>query len=198
MSETIFSAIIELGKVAYSYKNRKCNQVELDVSISTVRTQPAYDVEAIDPANLKIEEAGKSGIKNWETLKLIKEEKVISISGGIWDHMHNDYMMCGQCLDEIISLMPDNEIVKVVHPIWKEYHLNNMKAGTRQQTEALDLFFTENGRSYNYDEAVEYLKLIGKYIDRKYQYGSSWLLKPVPDEVIDQLIKVCTPTPTKV
>lgn len=190
--DVVFEKTVDLGKVAYSYKNRKCNSVDLNVLITSCRTAIDADYQMVNN-NLVVTEKGKTGIYNWDTLKLIKEEKVISISVGIWNHMHTDYMMCGQCLDDLLQLMPDNEVLKIIYPIWKEYHSNNLHAGTKGQEEALQAYFTEISQDYDFGKAVEYLQLIGLYEDRGYKYGSSWLIKPVPDEVVQQLIQVCDP-----
>jgi hypothetical protein len=65
--------------------------------------------------------------------------------------------------------------------IWAEWHLNDMKAGTPKQTEAL------KGKNLDYDKAVEYLKSINLYEDNGYKYGSAWLKVEVPQDVIDFL-----------
>lgn len=195
--DIVFEKVIELGKIAYSYKNRKCNMVDLSVIITNIHSQEDYQVEEQEDGTPKLFSAGKTGVFYYDTLKRVREEKIIVISGGVWDHMHKDYMMRGQCLDTLVELMPDNEILKVVHPIWKEYHCNNLHAGTQKQEEALLLYFTEIEEKYDYDKAKEYLSVIGLYEDRGYKYGSSWLLKPVPDEVLQRLITVLAPVPTE-
>lgn len=191
-----FEKSIELGKINYSYKNRKCNMVDLSVAITNIRSHEDLQFQVKD-GEIEIYSAGKTGVFYYDTLKRVKKEKVVVISGGVWNHMHTDYMMCGQCLDDLLDLMPDNEVLKIVHPIWKEYHSNNLHAGTKGQEEALQLYFYEIGQDYDFSKAVEYLKLIGLYEDRGYKYGSSWLLKPVPGDVIEKLMKIFDPVPTK-
>ncbi len=82
--------------------------------------------------------------------------------------------------------------------IWYKWHLNDMKAGTPEQTEALKPFFAE--RKYpdkDYTHACEYLAERGllsvpdpRYpaADWKdqilYKYGSAWLSVEVPADVL--------------
>lgn len=70
--------------------------------------------------------------------------------------------------------------------IWKNYHLNDMHAGTPAQEDALNKKF--GGPDANrYSEQVEYLKSINLYEDNGYRYGSGWLSRPVPEEVLQWL-----------
>lgn len=185
----MFSKTIQLGKIAYSYKNRKCNLVELEIEIEEIRTQPIFDVDT-KGKTLKVEEVGKTGVFDWETLDRVKEGVSISISAQVWNHMNTDILMGGQCLDTIHQYMPDNEILNAILPIWRTYHNNILNAGTRKQTEALALYLEETNQEYNYDKAVEYLTLIGLVEDRGYRYGSKWLYRSVPENIVNALINL--------
>jgi len=64
--------------------------------------------------------------------------------------------------------------------IWKKWHLNDMKAGTPKQEEALkDCPFTD------YTERCGWLRGLGLYDDNGYKYGTAWLKVELPKEVID-------------
>jgi hypothetical protein len=76
--------------------------------------------------------------------------------------------------------------------LWELWHLNDMQAGTPKQTEALEEFYAT--RSYpdnGYTQACEYLESKGLLYDahpetgEPYKYGSGWLYKAVPDDVLE-------------
>lgn len=72
---------------------------------------------------------------------------------------------------------------------WREWHLNDMIAGSPRQEEYLN----ENGRAA-YRENLQYLENAGLSPDteylidgKPYVYGSAWLTKEVPEHVLDFL-----------
>lgn len=76
-------------------------------------------------------------------------EKRFSISGDVGGG-------CGQIID---SILPANEHQEKLIKFWKEYHLNDMKAGTPKQEAALDKWKTD-GNKYDYTNACEYLSCL--------------------------------------
>lgn len=62
---------------------------------------------------------------------------VFKASGGIWNSKGTDFISAGQNVDEIAELFPNNEMVQRIHKLWKEYHLNDMNAGTIEQDQVL-------------------------------------------------------------
>jgi hypothetical protein len=69
--------------------------------------------------------------------------------------------------------------------VWKKYHLNDMKAGTPKQEEALRKWRAKHKiKEWVYDESVKYLKSIGLYNDGGYRYGTGWLREEVPESAI--------------
>jgi hypothetical protein len=69
--------------------------------------------------------------------------------------------------------------------VWHKYHLNDMKAGTPKQEEAIKKFRAENKISgWAYDKEREHLDKIGLLIDDGYVYGTAWLKESVPREVV--------------
>jgi hypothetical protein len=108
----------------------------------------------------------------------------------------------------------DDPILKEIHDLWKKYHLNDLKCGTKRQIAALDeeterrnAIHREKGEDEEkplthadrYDDACEYLKSIGLYMDtlaedefiecqghlafdrEHYPYGHGWLCYRIPD-----------------
>ena len=122
--------------------------------------------------------------KDWETLE---EKKMYVFSASahaprIW----------GQCLDYIHDnaekyIIPAEmqELYNRIYHIWKEYHLNDLNSGTKVQK---DMLPKELHRASNYTEACEYLKSIGLFEDRGYKYGTGWLCKEIPEEIIAEIM----------
>lgn len=52
----------------------------------------------------------------------------LSITGGIWNHIHTDYYTCGQCLDTMAEYLGHNPTFKAVYRLWKNYHLKRVDA----------------------------------------------------------------------
>lgn len=72
--------------------------------------------------------------------------------------------------------------------VWKDWHLNDMNAGTQKQEKAIKEWRRKNKISgLAYDEECKYLKSIRLYTDNGHKYGSSWLLRTLPQDVIDFL-----------
>lgn len=67
--------------------------------------------------------------------------------------------------------------------VWKNYHLNDMKAGTLKQEEALKGLEAKKPDA-EYDDKVKYLKSLGLYDDGGYKYGTGWRRREVPKDAI--------------
>lgn len=162
-----FKAKINLGKIAYEGRSRKNNAVQIEVSLKTK----------------------EKGV-NWNTLKKENDVTVFSMSGGIWNPSKSDMISAGQNLDEIAKYFKSNRKVKELIGYWEEYHLNDMNAGTKKQTEAIEKWMKQGNR-YDYSKALEYLESIDLDVDKGYKYGSQWLYKPIPKKAVDRIIKLC-------
>ena len=68
---------------------------------------------------------------DWRTLENVESAYTFSASGEI----SNDSF--GQNLDEMYRLNGDNYLFRRIYKYWKKYHLNDLQAGTQQQTEIL-------------------------------------------------------------
>jgi hypothetical protein len=154
---------IKLRKIAY-YSQRKINAVEITIKIE-------YKDSAISYIDFE---------------KLINVP-VILICGAIWDGRHYDIVRGGQCIDEIYKYVRTPKVKRIMQ-IWEQYHLNDMKSGSKKQTDALELWRKENNiTGWDYAAACEYLKSIDLYMDKGYKYGTAWLYMPVPVEIINEL-----------
>lgn len=109
-------------------------------------------------------------------------------SGDIWNTTHTDIVCGGQCLDtmRIFPEIRDNDIFRIIYPIWERWHLNGMNAGSPNQRKALEEYF--KGEHHTYEEACKYLKGCGVYEDgeylyegKPYRYGTAWLVEEIPE-----------------
>lgn len=71
---------------------------------------------------------------------------------------------------------------------WHGYHLNDMHAGTPRQEAELKKYYASNpGMQESYDANVEHLRSVGLYEDGGYRYGTAWLKRSVPAQVVEFL-----------
>jgi len=126
---------------------------------------------------LEIKEKDASGQLDWETLLPINGIiKTVSITGELKDGYAK---ASGQIYNELdLSKCPSQ--LQQICSAWETYHLNDIKAGTRDQEEYLNQFPRYEG----YKWACDQLKDAGLYSDRGYVYGTRWLARQVSDEEI--------------
>lgn len=113
--------------------------------------------------------------------------KVFSMSAGIWDSKKTDYICCGQMCDKLPALYPNNQLVKRLVELWGKYHLNDMNTGTEKQEKELRKAGKEKA---DYTEQCEYLESINLYFDGNYKYGSAWLFRPIPENIINEIEQI--------
>lgn len=72
---------------------------------------------------------------------------------------------------------------------WERWHLNDMRAGTPKQEDAVRKWrTTSNDQSYK--AAFEMLKSIDLLVDDGHKYGSKWLKEEVPLDVLEWLFSL--------
>lgn len=153
---------ISFGKIAYSSKS-KINSVTIEIELKQRDTAIA-----------------------WDTFEQLSNVPELSICGSIWDAKHYDCECCGQCLDTIKEYLPDNAEFSRICDIWEQYHLNDMNSGSKAQTDFLNAL-KATGWQYSYESACKELKEAGLYFDKGYKYGSAWLYRPIPDNVLTEI-----------
>lgn len=94
----------------------------------------------------------------------------------------------GQCDSSIREIASDVPEIQEICDIWDRWHLNDMKAGTSKQMEALKGLEGE----HTHEKVVAFLKGKHLYTDRGYAYGSAWLSEPVPARVIKRVKELLT------
>lgn len=175
MTKTEFKHTFSLGKVSWEReKHRRINEVTIE-------------------ATLKLKETTQL---NWDTLEPVTdgEDWIFSASGNVWNAPHTDIITGGQIIDTLYGRFKSR--IELMFSMWEKYHLNDLKAGTKAQTEAIAAWeavgntpasdcdekhtFPKAFNTTSYDERCEYLKSIGLYYDRGYKYGSQWLFMPIP------------------
>lgn len=129
-----------------------------------------------------------------------------SASASIWYGNHSDIYMGGQCFDELkdIPEVAELPIFKEIYDLWKNYHLNDLHAGTKAQEDILREA-VKNGelKSYGasaYEETCAYLESKDMLYDKNYlvektqkdgtvenvpyKYGSGWLIEDIPEQAL--------------
>ena len=66
-----------------------------------------------------------------------KPQAVFTASAGVWNHLHTDMYVAGQCLDDIweeyASQLAMPSTYKEILRLWKRWHLNDLHAGCTHQ-----------------------------------------------------------------
>lgn len=129
---------------------------------------------------------------------------VFSVSMGVWNGNHTDFVACGPMFDEIKHVPENDALYQELKKLSKQYHLHYLHAGTKAQEDMLAKAGIK-GKAYNYDRAVEYLKRLGLYevkltpteakynprfAGRLYEYGSGWLYRPIPAKDMARIKKI--------
>ena len=122
---------------------------------------------------------------------------------GVWNGNHTDYVTAGQIFDAFNHVPENDALFQEIKKLWKLYHLNDMNAGTKAQTLALEKAGHTDANSY--DKDVEYLKRKGlyevrltpteakynpKYAGKPYKYGSGWIYYPIPAKDMARIKKI--------
>lgn len=124
------------------------------------------------------------------TLRYNDENKpCLSICGSIWNSKHTDCVVCGQCLDDMMGIdeLRNDELFRTLYNLWKNWHLNDLTAGTTKQEQALNEA-RKSGKQLNcYDDACKYLESIGLLSDDGYVYGTKWLYREIPEDAMSTI-----------
>lgn len=86
----------------------------------------------------------------------------------------------------------NNEDLNKLFYIWWRYHLNDMKAGTPKQTEALWNWkrFEYATKHPTYEETCKYLDNIKLLYDQGFRYGTRWFKHVVPEDILEWLFSL--------
>lgn len=172
----------KFGKIA-AMNNRKENAAEVTVEL---RTRGGESTFTINPNTKEREYTGNTTPSYVE----------LSICGDVWNRLHTDIIMGGQCLDSMKKYLRHNPIFMKLYDYWKCYHMNGMHAGTPEQEAAIDEWKAAGNR-YEYKAACEELKRRGlytvnytgltvgkRYDNEPYTYGHGWVINELPGNVL--------------
>jgi len=157
---------ITIGKIDYLNCGRKINKVQVEL-----RLTKKIIYRATEP------------------------KYTFAASGTVWNNRETDCYMGGQCIDSLLEYLPKNKLLKEIHDIWKEHHLNDMHAGTEEQEAHLKSL----GKYQDYDWACDELQKANLYVvpdPRRtnetdlYRYGHGWLYREIPENVIARLKEI--------
>ena len=118
-------------------------------------------------------------------LKECKDGPVFSACAYVWNSRHTDCVAGGQCIDTLYKYFRGNIDYMNIYELWARNHLNNMHAGTVLQEKALDKAGREGYDVSDYCKQCQYLQKEGLYEDHGYEYGTSWLYRPISSEDLE-------------
>lgn len=104
----------------------------------------------------------------------------------------------GQSRERVLAFAKDcspevRSAIERLCELWAEWHLNDMKAGTDKQMQAIEEAKTA-GEITNadwYGTACVALSKRGLREDRGYSFGSKWLVKRLPTHVVSEVLALC-------
>jgi hypothetical protein len=131
----------------------------------------------------------------------LTDDNNLSISGEIWNQNKTDILSGGQNLDTIKDYV-DNKFFAKIYVIWKNYHLNDLNAGTTLQMDYLKSIEhkTQESKKNWYEwgcrelEKVDLLTTI--YKNKPYKFGSGWIRKDIPKDILEFLEEEIFSIPT--
>lgn len=124
----------------------------------------------------------------------VKRVRRFSIVGDYYEN--NRLVSCGQCLTDFAEVVESltgerKKAALEFLAIWDRWHLNDLRAGTIKQGQAIQKFL-DSGWRYDYTDACKKLEEIGLYEDRGYKYGHKWLYEPLPKGFEGKIGKLIT------
>lgn len=125
--------------------------------------------------------------RDWETLEEVENRETLSICANVYTgKTYRQLVATGQTYDFFKCQTPAQK--KLVE-FWKKHHLNDLKAGTKAQTELLEEYRKTSVNKYDYTEECKYLEEKGMLVDRGYRYGTSWLCTTFPQDELLSIIQ---------
>jgi hypothetical protein len=113
-----------------------------------------------------------------------------SMCAEIWMPSKRDIECGGQCVDTVAAYFPEDAKAQRMLAIWREWHLNDMTAGSPAQNAHLKTL----GAYQSYDWALMHLAAVGlnpdpnyRHNGKPYHYGSAWLKRELPADVVAEI-----------
>lgn len=179
MNEPVFKCKVQFGKIALDGKSRR-NAADITMELKKRGGETTVYAD---------------GTPTGKTTPTYIE---FTASGNVWNHIHTDIYMGGQCLDDMSKYIKTPKFKKILK-WWKTYHLNGMNAGTPEQTAAIKAWEAAGNR-YEYTAVCEMLKeqnlyevpfygrSIGQeYNGESYKYGHGWIISDIPAADLEEI-----------
>ncbi len=194
MEHTLCKKTFPLGKIDLYGRGRKINSVEIRLELTRRGGDATFTVR-------------RDGTRDYTGNKT-PEYTELTISGSVWNHIHTDICVGGQCLDTIAQKAkqlrkPERETFRILYDLWKHWHLNGLHAGTPEQEEAV-AEWEAAGNRYDYTAACAMLKerglyevpftgkTVGRmYVNEPYRYGHGWVVRDLPESVVEEVMVLC-------
>lgn len=127
-----------------------------------------------------------TGMIDYETFKEIENGAILSICGSF--RANGCFCQTNTQFKQYIDFLKesDQEIVRKLIDIWGNYHLNDLVPGCKLQEDTLIDFGLKYDK-YTYEKVCNYLNEKDVLYCNGYKYGSSWLYKSIPEDVISFL-----------
>jgi hypothetical protein len=141
---------------------------------------------------LELEIAEITGKELTNNLQEINSYKTVSISGNIgrWNYGQIQDTLENEIDNISFTEKTTKENLIDILDLWNAWHLNDLTAGSIKQENCINQYLKENNKQYNYELACLILRSNSLYNDNGYIYGSAWLVKIVPENVIEKLIEL--------
>lgn len=133
-----------------------------------------------------------SGRKNCEAVITWElRDGRFSMQAEIWNPRKTDIYCGGQCVDMVAAYFPQDAKAQRMLAIWREWHLNDMQAGSPAQREWIA---AHPEQSHDYMLLSAALEGAGLNPDpnflhngKPYKYGHAWLKRELPADVIAEI-----------
>jgi hypothetical protein len=134
---------------------------------------------------IKIEIRNATDTIDWDTLSQVENRETLSFMGEMYGgKKFNKPISWGQICD---SFTTNTKGVKELCDFWRKYHLNDLNAGTKSQSELIE----SRNKKYDYVEVCKFLEEKNMLIDRGYRYGTAWLSREFPkDELLSIIAEI--------
>ena len=134
---------------------------------------------------IKIEIRNATDTIDWDTLSQVENRETLSIMGEMYGgKKFKKPISWGQIYD---SFTTTTKCVKELCDFWRKYHLNDLNAGTKSQSELIE----SRNKKYDYVEVCKFLEEQNMLVDRGYRYGTAWLSREFPkDELLSIIAEI--------
>lgn len=93
----------------------------------------------------------------------------------------------GQCVDEVRKVWGDDPLVAELCDIWDQWHLNDLRSGTRAQMAVIKNLGRCPVKADWFTWASLNLKVNDLLVDRGYSFGREWLFEKIPATVVERI-----------